>query len=147
MTTQKYAAILILVGLATFTSLAVNAEPKSTAPQAAGQPLAGAVYKGEDKDLLYKEILEIKSVKNGVVTFDLDTEADLSGIGEVCEGEITGAKGKLQHHQVVFDGEQGCKLTLHFSKKQDSVSITDSNCNYYHGANCDFGGKNLKRTK
>lgn len=147
MTTQKYPGILVLVGLATFTSFAADAETKSTGTQVAGQPVAGAVYTGEDKDLLYKEILEIKSVKNGVVTFDLDTEADLSGIGEVCEGEISNAKGKLQNHQVVFQGEHGCKLTLHFSKKQDSVSITDSNCNYYHGANCDFGGKNLKRTK
>ena len=122
------------------------AASKSAPSKALGAPVASAVYLGVDKDLMYKETLVIKSVKDGEVTFDLDTEADLSGIGEVCEGEISGAKGKLQNHQVVFEGEQGCKLTIHFSTR-DTVSITDSNCNYYHGANCDFGGKNLKRTK
>jgi hypothetical protein len=143
----KLFAGLVAIGLAVLFSSTIHAAVKATSAKVAVPPVPGAVYTGADKDLSYKEVLEIKSVKDGEVTFDLDTEADLSGIGEVCEGEISGAKGKLQNHQVVFEGEQGCKLTLHFSKKKDSVSITDSNCNYYHGANCDFGGKNLKRTK
>jgi hypothetical protein len=49
----------------------------------AGQPVAGAVYTGEDKDLLYKEILEIKSVKNGSLPFCV--ERFLRGDGP-CQG-------------------------------------------------------------
>jgi hypothetical protein len=143
---KKYLAVTTLIGLAAFTAVSASAASHTNA-RVVSPPVAGAVYQGEDKELLYKEILEIKSVNKGVVTFDLDTEADLSGIGEVCEGELTDAKGKLQNHQVVFEGEQGCKLTLHFSRKLDTVSITDSYCDYYHGANCNFSGKHLQRTK
>jgi hypothetical protein len=140
---QPYAT-LILLGMAMVASVAAHAENND--PRIAG-PSPGSVYRGVDKDILYKEMLEIKDVKQGIVTFTLKTEADLSGIGEVCEGEITNGRGKLHGLQVLFNGERGCQLRLHFSRKQDRVSITDSNCNYYHGANCDFGGKNLKRTK
>ncbi len=126
---------------------AVAGSAEARKQSTAGMPVEGAVYSGVDKDVHYKEVLEITSVHGSEVLFDVTTEADFAGIGEVCEGEISDAKGHYANDQITFSGEEGCKLTVHFSRQHDSVSITDNNCHYYHGANCDFGGKNLRRVK
>jgi len=132
--------ILVTVFLLTQFSAVTVASNKDTSTKT----LNGAIFTGVDKEIHYKEKLKIKDISNDVVTFDLNTEADYADIGEVCEGEIEDGKGKLVKNQIVFEGQEGCSIVMHLSKTRDRVSITDNNCNYYHGANCDFGGKNLK---
>ena len=114
---------------------------------ASAHDLENTTFSGEDKEIHYKETLKLKSVSGDTIVFDLNTEADYADLGEVCEGEIENEKGKLVSDRIIFEGQEGCRLQMQLSKDHERISITDNNCNYYHGANCDFGGKNLKRKR
>jgi hypothetical protein len=117
------------------------------AQAASSHDLENTTFSGEDKEIHYKETLKLKSVSGDTILFDLNTEADYADLGEVCEGEIENEKAKLVNDRIVFEGQEGCRLQMQLSKDHERISITDNNCNYYHGANCDFGGKNLKRKR
>jgi hypothetical protein len=117
------------------------------AQAASPHDLENTTFSGEDKEIHYKETLKLKSVSGDTILFDLNTEADYADLGEVCEGEIENEKAKLVNDRIVFEGQEGCQLQMQLSKDHERISITDNNCNYYHGANCDFGGKNLKRKR
>lgn len=134
MKNHLFSLCLLLIGLST--SSCNNASRTSTTDDssAASETTETPDYSGtyELSSETASGTVEIKNIADGQIEFEL-TVADQSG----CTGDIFGV-ASLANGIAAYSSEDCRELKFEFA--ENAVTISETDCGFYHGLQCTFAG-------
>jgi hypothetical protein len=127
--------------LACFTSSLVL----MAAAQAATTPVLQRVHGEYSAEKPFSTSMRMVVVGDGDKAGDRLIAAEILVGTPGCSGSFTGV-GTVEKDRIILrtykpkDPSEACTVTVEVNKTGKAVTLSESNCSYYHGAACEFSG-------